>query len=299
MGPKKNKPGEDGEDMSTEQFYKQYVKNCKALEIPVSKIVKDKYDNEYMDDRSPMVKFNIWEPLGWQGTRALMDALRSVSYQHTKCIRLWKTDSEDEGCRSVCQYITICDAVVMLELLDNKITPLGCEHIGRLLMPNSKTNLTHLKLDHNSFGAEGLKFLAEGLSMNKNIIQLSLTYCNIDESGARHLFEILIYTQSQLEEMILSGNHLRNAGTIQVLKGTSVAKNLKKIYLADNQFLEEDDVLEAIDVCMKRNTNLGRYDFRFNFISDYGVKKIIETITEANHVFEIEIPERIEKETLD
>jgi Ran GTPase-activating protein (RanGAP) involved in mRNA processing and transport len=57
----------------------------------------------------------------------------------------------------------------MLELLDNMITPLGCEHIGRLLVPSAKTNLTHLKLDHNSFGAEGLKFLAEGLSMNKNI----------------------------------------------------------------------------------------------------------------------------------
>ena len=82
----------------------------------------------------------------------------------------------------------------MLELLDNKITPLGCEHIGRLLMPASKSNLTHLKLDHNAFGAEGLKWLAEGLSMNKNIVQLSLTYCNIDETGARSLFEILIYT---------------------------------------------------------------------------------------------------------
>ena len=105
MGPKKNKAGEDGEDMSTEQFYKQYVKNCRAIEIPISKIVKDKYDNEYMEDRSPMIKFNIWEPIGWQGTRTLMDALRSVNYQHVKTIRLWKTNSEDEGTRSVCQYI--------------------------------------------------------------------------------------------------------------------------------------------------------------------------------------------------
>ena len=143
--------------------------------------------------------------------------------------------------------------MIMLELLDNSISPFGCEHIGKLLVPEAKTNLTHLKLDHNSFGAEGLKHLAEGLAMNKNIVQLSLTYCNIDESGARSLFEILIYTQSVLEEMILSGNHLRNAGTIEVLRGCSIAKTLKKIYLADNQFLEEDEVLEAIDKCMKKN----------------------------------------------
>ena len=82
----------------------------------------------------------------------------------------------------------------MLELLDNKITPLGCEHLGKILNPIAKTNLTHLKLDHNQFGSAGLKFLAEGLSQNKNIEHLSLTYCEIDESGARYLFEILIYT---------------------------------------------------------------------------------------------------------
>uniref|UniRef100_A0A7S3MVC8 Uncharacterized protein n=1 Tax=Strombidium inclinatum TaxID=197538 RepID=A0A7S3MVC8_9SPIT len=99
--------------------------------------------------------------------------------------------------------------------------------------------------------------------------------------------------------MNLGGNHLRNEGTIEVLRGTSIAKSLKKIFLSDNQFMEEDDVLNAIDMCMKKNTNLGRYDFRFNFISDYGVQKICDTITEANHVFEVEIPERISKETLD
>jgi Leucine-rich repeat (LRR) protein len=82
---------------------------------------------------------------------------------------------------------------------------------------------------------------------------LSLTYCNIDESGSRALFEILIYQQSNLEELNLGGNHLRNDGTIQVLKGVSVAKNLKKIFLSDNQFQETDEVLDAIDKCMKMN----------------------------------------------
>lgn len=54
--------------------------------------------------------------------------------------------------------------------------------------------MTHLKLDHNRFGTAGLKYLAEGLAQNKVIEHLSLTYCDIDESGARYLFEILIYT---------------------------------------------------------------------------------------------------------
>ena len=114
-------------------------------------------------------------------------------------------------------------------------------------MPETKSNLTVVKLDHNNFGSEGLSFLAEGLAMNKVITQLSLKYNKIDASGAKYLFEILIYTQSVLELLELDGNYLRNKGTIELLRGLSIAKNLKQIVLADNQFLEEDDVLDAID----------------------------------------------------
>ena len=38
-----------------------------------------------------------------------------------------------------------------------------------------------------------------------------------------------------------------------VLNGVSIAKELKKIYLADNQFNEEEDMLKAIKQCMGRN----------------------------------------------
>ena len=57
---------------------------------------------------------------------------------------------------------------------------------------------------------------------------------------------------------------------IEVFRGVSIAKTLKKIYLSDNQFSEEDEVLDAIENCMKKNLNLGRYDFNHNFITDYG-----------------------------
>lgn len=55
-----------------------------------------------------------------------------------------------------------------------------------------------------------------------------------------------------------------------MLNGVSIAKELKKIYLADNQFNEQPDVLEAIKACMTRNKNLARYDFRNNDLKDDG-----------------------------
>ena len=75
----------------------------------------------------------------------------------------------------------------------------------------------HLKLDHNTFGSEGLKYLADGLARNCYITLISMNYCNIDENGARSCFEILINSKSLLEDLSLNGNHLGNKGVITVL----------------------------------------------------------------------------------
>ena len=70
-----------------------------------------------------------------------MDALKVVNYQHAKSIRMWKTGCEDEGVRAICEFIKVCPAVVILELLDNAITSLGCEFISRILIPQAKSNI--------------------------------------------------------------------------------------------------------------------------------------------------------------
>ena len=67
MGAKKktSSPEEDEAlKMSMEQFWKVYKMNCKNLEIPISKLIKDKYE-EAQDDDTVMQKFHIWEQLGW------------------------------------------------------------------------------------------------------------------------------------------------------------------------------------------------------------------------------------------
>ena len=150
-----------------------------------------------------------------------------------------------------------------------------------------------LKLDHNEFGSEGIKRLADGLSINKTITSLSLTYCNIDYIGARALFEILIFSKSTLEELNLTGNHLRNEGVIILLRGLSIAKSLKKIFLTDNQFNEAEDVREAFRMCMIKNKTLGRYDLMYNNFTSEGVDFFMNVIeNEAKHVYELEFSER-------
>lgn len=134
MGPKKGAAG-DGEDLSCEKFYAKYKKECAALGFKPSPQVVEKYNNEYLDNGSNLLKFNLWDEMGWQGVKALMDSMYAVNYQHTQSIRLWSTMCEDEGCRAICRYISICPSVIVLELLQNNITALGCQFIGKTINP--------------------------------------------------------------------------------------------------------------------------------------------------------------------
>lgn len=117
-------------------------------------------------------------------------------YPHLKSIRLWKTYCEDEGVRAVCEFLSKkMSDVQCLEFLDCKITPLGCEFIGKCLnkpLAHCPT-ISVLKLDHNQFGSEGMLALKDGLKANEFMRTLSLTYCGIDAKGGRALFELLIF----------------------------------------------------------------------------------------------------------
>jgi Ran GTPase-activating protein (RanGAP) involved in mRNA processing and transport len=97
-----------------------------------------------------------------------------------------------------------------------------------------KPTIEILKLDHNEFSSAGVIELSKSLAINPTLRNLSLTYCGINKNAAQAIFEILIYTNSKLEEINLSGNELGNEGVPKVLLGASIAKSLKKILLADN-----------------------------------------------------------------
>ena len=127
----------------------------------------------------------LYEELGPVGIRAVFEALTDLDYQHVKQICIWKCFAEDEGVRSICNYIKKNPNVQKLDLLENNITLLGCQFLTRVLMPDSQ--LLKLKLDHNNFGDAGLKNLASALAVNNTLEKLSLNYCGITKEGSRYI----------------------------------------------------------------------------------------------------------------
>ena len=126
---------------------------------------------------------------------------------------------------------------VLLELMNCEITPLGCEFLLSPLNPDPMmgSKLEVLKLDYNNgIGNAGIKILAENLCKNKSLLILSLAYCGITGAeGGRILMEIMIYQQSGLQLINLSGNQFDNEGIVEVFKGLAANKSLNNVMLCD------------------------------------------------------------------
>lgn len=81
--------------------------------------------------------------------------------------------------RFISKFLTIKYTLELIDILDNGITPLGCEFLGKA-MASPLCHVKHLKLDDNLIMSQGLKQLVIGLRQNNTIDKLSLKYCGID-----------------------------------------------------------------------------------------------------------------------
>ena len=127
----------------------------------------------------------------------------------------------------ISQYLIKFNNIQFLELLDCNIDYLGCEHLAKAFEPKKGGgNLQVIKLDHNPIGSDGALILAQSLGKNPDVQLLSLTYCQIEADGADGLFEIIIYQNSKILELALTGNPLGNEGIIKVFSGLSCAKSI-------------------------------------------------------------------------
>lgn len=136
-----------------------------------------------------------------------MDALCDMNYQHLKVIRLWKVELQDEGLRSICNYIDKVQTVEYLDLMDNRITALGCQFLGKTLR-NDRNNILKLKLDNNDIRDEGLQNLVVGLRQNDKIEKLSFNFCGITKKGVRFIQQVLANIGCRLRTLKLMGNPL-------------------------------------------------------------------------------------------
>lgn len=155
--------------------------------------------------------------MGPVGLRSIIDSFIDIEYSGLKILKLLRVNAEDEGLRTICNYVNKTFSIEELNLSENGITKLGCEFLGKTLA-DPKCSLLKLKLDGNPIGTSGLHNLSIGLRGNSMIEKLSLKNCEIEQEGGRIIQIILANINSKICNLKLSQNNLQAGGLIEILK---------------------------------------------------------------------------------
>ena len=82
---------------------------------------------------------------------------------------------------------------------------------------------------------------------------LSLTYCDIGIEGCQGLFEVILYQNSKLVELALTGNPFKNEGIILIFQALAAAKSIQNVYISDCQWDDSEEVMAAMKYAMVNN----------------------------------------------
>lgn len=301
MGPKKGgKPGAElpeGEDPL--QLLINYQKYTKLIGIPPNvSVAKAMHDDE---DESKIIDQILIDdehgPLGPGGTRALMTAvmgsgpgMKGGPYKLLKSIRLWRSNSGDDGVGAIAEVLRLGGAEVTisyLEMLDCHVGARGCAALGQALSFGHNISLLTLKLDYNpDIGTEGCANLCRGLRTNIALKQLHLQFCNLTPDAGEHLAELLANTRSSLDTLNLAGNRLGGRGLESLCKGLILNTRLETIKISDNMIdHSEEDLLgiRALRDCLLLPTvALTSVDLMYNRIGEPGALVLTEAINAEN-----------------
>jgi len=305
MAPKKKPAGKDGEADPFDEFMVRYTKIKKEY-ADVPKILEaDDLIISLRDNGSEepgATEWNFTREFDPMAFRVLMNALKG--YNELKAIRLWKCSGGDESVRSVCTYLLVeahlpQPQVKDLQFVDNGVTELGCEFLGKTLGPAGNKVVDLLKLDYNLFGTPGMEKLSMGLSQNCTLRHLSLQYCGIGEDGGQSLSHVLMFHRCALERLDLRGNFLKEKGIVDVFNGARRTKMLNSIDIFDNKFTDTPQLIEAIKDSFTSNINIKSYNLGGNQISDTGAQQLVTAMIGQDHLQQVMVSERCSAKTFE
>eukprot|EP00929_Paragymnodinium_shiwhaense_P120227 TRINITY_DN92143_c0_g1_i1.p1 TRINITY_DN92143_c0_g1~~TRINITY_DN92143_c0_g1_i1.p1 ORF type:complete len:321 (+),score=93.14 TRINITY_DN92143_c0_g1_i1:128-1090(+) len=302
MAPKKKPAGKEGEPDPFEDFMKVYSKKQKEFETAKMQDVLDIFQR--MDEGEEVVNWNFTREFDPMAFRVLFQSLRQGGYNLIEAIRIWKCNGGDESVRSVCSYLNCPEPqpqVKELQFIDNGVTELGCEFLGKTLGPTGNKQVLMLNLNYNKFGTPGMWKLSAGLSMNNTLRVLQLSYCGIQEDGGEPLKYILMFEYGILERLELRGNFLGNTGIVDVFSGARRAKLLSTIDVFDNKFTDTPEVIDSLKDLFGENTCIKNYNLGGNAISDAGASNLVTEMARCGytHLQQVTISERCSSTTFD
>ena len=262
-------------------FTKDYAAQSLALEVEPLKL--------NTGDGSEVFRKILVHPMEGTATcsplqaKALVGAL--ANYAHLQTLVLWSANLQEEGTKGIANYLGKNRTLLTLELTDCGINEMGCKSLSDALEKN--TVLTRLCLDFNQIGNRGAQLL-EGLSFNRALANLELSYCGLTAAAGPLLADGLMKCPT-LKTLELKGNELGAEGVLAVLGANKAKPGLFHLGLADTSISREPDVQTLLLDCMATTPMCCEYDLMGNMLGDQFCYEILKLARVHMHMIDIRV----------
>ncbi|KAE8673847.1 RAN GTPase-activating protein 2 [Hibiscus syriacus] len=245
--------------------------------------------------------------LGEKGVRAFGALLKSVSCLEE--LYLMNDGISEEAARAVCELIPSAEKLKVLHFHNNMTGDEGARAIsdvvkcsslledfrcsstrigsaGGIALSKALKSCTHLKkldLRDNMFGVEAGVALSKALSKHLDLVEVYLSYLNLEDEGVVVLANALKESApslAHLTKLNLAENELKDEGTIQISKALEEGHTLLKEVDMSNNFIRRVGARHLARIVVEK-PGFVLLNINGNIISDDGVDELKETFKKS------------------
>nr|XP_014353045.1 PREDICTED: ribonuclease inhibitor-like [Latimeria chalumnae] len=181
--------------------------------------------------------------------------------------------------RKLMNMVPLLSKCKKLSLRACDLTDRCCEPLSSILKMNQ--SLMELDLSWNPLGHSGLRLICDGLkNENCNVQKLTLRLCRIPAAGCEDLASFLITSES-LTELDLSANQLEDSGAKQIFEALKRQNcKIEKLRLCWLGLTARCSV--DLASVLRTSPSLIELDLSNNFLGDSGGQEIYNTLIDPN-----------------
>ena len=165
------------------------------------------------------------------------------------------------------------DNLKVFEIANNSITDEAADYIANLISCNIQ--LQEFGVSKNRFQTAGIMIIVKALQNISTLKKLYINDNNILDEAADDIAAVLS-CNTELQELDISNNCFRSAGIMMIVKALQNISTLKKLYINDNNIL--DEAADDIAAVLSCNTELQELDISNNCFRSEGIMTITKPL---------------------
>eukprot|EP00366_Plasmodium_knowlesi_P004401 XP_002261899.1 hypothetical protein, conserved in Plasmodium species [Plasmodium knowlesi strain H] len=193
----------------------------------------------------------------------------------------------------------VCN-VKSFSLFNSNIDINGIVLLSKSLYDNGYAKLENLSIDCINLNSHCLKYLSLSLCNYNSLKTLSFQYCNMGNDCIKYITDIVIYLNSSLTTLNLSGNKF-NAQGMQAVRSVDLPLTLAVNFLLNNSlttidvsynmFNLDDSFVETFCKIIVNQTNISSISLTGNFVKNDSLAKINDAMNFNKSISMLKLPD--------